>query len=51
MSTYAPARYPTAMPTPCGEMAKESPKWKRSRTFHPISATWAADATRVEITG
>jgi len=37
-STNDPARNPTAMPTPCGEMAKWLPNRKRSSTFQLIEA-------------
>src|SRR2546425_4896402 len=45
--TKDPARNPTAIPTPWGEMASLLPKWKRSRTFQVIEATRASEVTRL----
>src|SRR5919199_744691 len=35
---HEPSRYPSAIPTPWGEMAKSPPKWMRSTTGQPIAA-------------
>src|SRR5919106_71042 len=47
---HAPRRYPTAMPTPWGEMAS-GPSLPRSRTGHPIAARRSTAASLANQSG